>query len=250
MLATQPRPYTIKDRDVILGDTEPRYVLRVKDLPEAEKPREKLLEAGPHNLSVAELVAVLWGVGTRKEDVLAMAKRTLREYGEKTLSTELNPKRLAEAADIPLLKACQVVAGFELGRRFYANQSGRPVHVRTAKQAYQYLRGMGLSTKEQLRGLYLNSRYQVIHDEVISVGSLTSNIVHPREIFLPAIERHAVALIIAHNHPSDSLQPTMADIEVTAQLIAAGEVLGIELLDHLIITSSKYASVMEHMSHE
>lgn len=250
MLATQPSPYAIKDRDIILGETEPHYVLRVKDLPEAEKPREKLLETGPHNLSVAELVSVLWGVGTRKEDVLVMARRTLREYGEKTLSTELNPRRLADAADIPLLKACQVVAGFELGRRFYASQSGRPVQVRTAKQAYQYLRGMGLSTKEQLRGLYLNSRYQVIHDEVISVGSLTSNIVHPREIFQPAIERHAVALIIAHNHPSDSLQPTMADIEVTGQLIAAGEVLGIELLDHLIITSTKYASVMEHMSHE
>jgi DNA repair protein RadC len=220
-------------------------VLRVKDLPDAEKPREKLLETGPQNLSVAELVSVLWGVGTRKEDVLAMARRTLQEYGEKTLSTELNPKRLAEAADIPLIKACQVIAGFELGRRFYATQAGRPVQVRTAKQAYHYLHSMGASTKEQLRGLYLNSRYQVIHDEVISVGSLTSNIVHPREVFQPAIERHAVAIIIAHNHPSGSLEPTIADLDVTEQLIAAGEVLGIELLDHLIITPGKYASVME-----
>jgi DNA repair protein RadC len=228
-----------------MGEIEVPYVLRVKDLPDAEKPREKLLEAGPQNLSVAELVSVLWGVGTRKEDVLAMARRTLQEYGEKTLSTELNPKRLAEAADIPLVKACQVIAGFELGRRFYATQAGRPAQVRTAKQAYQYLQSMGSSTKEQLRGLYLNSRYQVIHDEVISVGSLTSNIVHPREVFQPAIERHAVAIIIAHNHPSGSLEPTMADLDVTEQLLAAGEVLGIELLDHLIITPGKYASVME-----
>jgi DNA repair protein RadC len=247
MIATQSRPraYTLRDHDIILGESEQRYVLRVKDLPDAEKPREKLLEIGPQNLSVAELVSVLWGVGTRKEDVLAMARRTLKEYGEKTLSNELNPQRLAEAADIPLIKACQIIAGFELGRRFYATQAGRPAQVRTAKQAYQYLHDMGRSTKEQLRGLYLNSRYQVIHDEVISVGSLTSNVVHPREVFQPAVERHAVAIIIAHNHPSGSLEPTMADIDVTDQLVAAGQVLGIELLDHLIIATDKYISILD-----
>jgi DNA repair protein RadC len=247
MITTQPRSqaYTLHDHDIILGEAETPYVLRVKDLPDAEKPREKLLDIGPSNLTIAELVSVLWGVGTRKEDVLAMAQRTLKEYGEKTLSNELNPKRLAEAADIPLIKACQIIAGFELGRRFYATQAGRPAQVRTAKQAYQYLHDMGRSTKEQLRGLYLNSRYQVIHDEVISVGSLTSNVVHPREVFQPAVERHAVAIIIAHNHPSGSLEPTMADIDVTDQLIAAGQVLGIELLDHLIITTDKYVSILE-----
>jgi DNA repair protein RadC len=107
---------------------------------------------------------------------------------------------------------------------------------------------MGTSRKEQLRGLYLNSRYQLIHDEVISIGSLTSNIVHPREVFQPAIERGAVALIIAHNHPSGVLEPTTADINVTEQLISAGKVLGIELLDHLIIAKSKYISIMECIS--
>lgn len=104
---------------------------------------------------------------------------------------------------------------------------------------------MGDSQKEQLRGLYLNARHQVIHDEVISIGSLTSSIIHPREVFQPAIERGAVAVIIAHNHPSGRLEPTMADIAVTEQLIAAGEILGIDLLDHLVITGSQYASVMD-----
>jgi DNA repair protein RadC len=141
------------------------------------------------------------------------------------------------------------VASFELGRRFQIKQAGRPVHVRNARQAYQYFKDMGSNQKEQLRGLYLNSRYQVIRDELISVGSLTSNIVHPREVYHPAVEYGAVAIILAHNHPSGRLEPTMADIEITEQLITAGKVMGIDLLDHLIITSNRYISIMEGVNH-
>lgn len=243
--------YTLRDRDLVFSDdSRSEYVLRVRDMPDADRPRERLLAAGPGSLSVAELVAVLWGVGTAKEDVLAMARRTLKEYGEKAVSNESDAQRLAATAGIPLTKACQIIAGFELGRRFYATQAGRPAQVRNARQAYRYFKDMGAGQKEQLRGLYLNSRYQVIHDEVISVGSLTANIVHPREVFRPAIERGAVAIILAHNHPSGRLEATMADIEITEQLIQAGKVLGIELLDHLIITSSRYSSLMDCVDRE
>ncbi len=245
--------YRLEDHDVIWGEADGhagQYVLRVRDLPDDERPREKLLSVGPQNLSLAELVAILWGVGTRKEDVLAMAKRTLREYGEKAVANESNPRRLAEAAGIPLGKACQLVVSFELGRRFYANRAGRPVQVRNLHQAFAYLHDMGSSSKEQLRGLYLNSRHQVIHDEVISVGTLTSNLVHPREVFQPAVIHNAIAVIVAHNHPSDVLKPTAADIRVTKQLQEAGEVLGISLLDHLIIGSSECISIMEYQTHE
>ncbi|HZL08016.1 MAG TPA: DNA repair protein RadC [Candidatus Dormibacteraeota bacterium] len=250
MLDTLPRTYSLEDRDLIFSEPQDGYVLRVRDMPDDMRPRERLIELGPTNLSVAELVAIIWGVGNRTEDVLAMARRTLKEYGEKAISSELNPQRLAEAADIPLTKACQIVAGFELGRRFYANQAGRSVQVRNAKQAFQYLKDMSTSQKEQLRGLYLNSRYQVVHDEIISIGSLTSNIVHPREVFQPAIERGAVAIILAHNHPSGRLEPTIPDISITEQLVKAGDVLGIELLDHLIIAAGRYTSVMECIDRE
>jgi DNA repair protein RadC len=235
--------YQIQDHDVLLGEQNTNYVLRVKDLPDAEKPREKLQTLGAEHLSVAELVAIVWGVGSKREDVLAMAKRTVKEYGEYAIGNELKPERLAEVADIPLGKAMQVIAAFELGRRYYATSAGRPVHIRNAKQAHQYLKAMGHLQKEQLRGLYLNSRYQVVYDEVISIGSLTSNVVHPREVFQPAIERSAAAIIIAHNHPSGSLQPTLADVEVTEQLEAAGDLLGIELLDHLIVARDKFVSI-------
>ncbi|MDB5185019.1 MAG: radC [Candidatus Saccharibacteria bacterium] len=251
MPVTASDQYALSDRNIIVGEApRTQYVLRVKDLPDDERPRERLNDLGPQHLTVAELLAIIWGTGSRKEEVLSMAHRTLKEYGEKTISTETDPKRLAEVADIPLTKAGQLVASFELGRRYYAATAGRPVQVRNARQAYSYLRDMGRGQKEQLRGLYLNSRYQVVYDEVISIGSLTSNIVHPREVFQPAIERGAVAVIIAHNHPSGRTDPTSADIEVTQQLIAAGEVLGIELLDHLVITTNKFVSVMECINHD
>lgn len=249
-LTTADETYRLEDHGIIFGETGSDYVLRVMDLPDDERPREKLLAAGPQNLSLAELVAILWGVGTRKEEVLGMAHRTLREYGEKAVANETDARRLAEAAGIPLSKACQMVASFELGRRFYAHRGGRPVQVRNLHQAYQYLRDMGSGSKEQLRGLYLNSRYQVIHDEVISIGTLTSNLVHPREVFQPAVLHGAVAVIVAHNHPSDVLTPTTADLRVTEQLCQAGEVLGINLLDHLIVGTKECKSIMEYAEHE
>jgi DNA repair protein RadC len=242
--------YSLQDRDLLFSEQPDQYVLRFKDLPDDERPRERLLAAGPAELSLAELVAIVWGSGTRKEDVLAMARRTLKEYGDKTIGQELDPRHLSETAGIPLTRACQIIASFELGRRFYARQAGRSAYIRNAKQAFQYLKSMGHGQKEQLRGLYLNSRYQVIHDEIISVGSLTANIVHPREVFQPAIEHSAIALILAHNHPSGRLEPTLADIQITEQLITAGEVLGIDLLDHLVITGTKYISVMDCLKHD
>lgn len=235
--------YVLQDHDVIVGEGNNEYVLRVRDLPLPEKPREKLLAAGPDDLSAAELVAILLGVGTRKEEVMAMAKRILQEYGERTIVNETSPQHLSETLQIPITKACQIVACFELGRRYFGSRAGHPVFVRTADAAFEHLRSMGSLQKEQLRGLYLNSRYQVIHEEVISVGSLTANIVHPREVFRPAIESGAVAVIVAHNHPSGSLEPTHADAEVTQQLLATGKIIGIDLLDHLIIANDSYISI-------
>jgi DNA repair protein RadC len=239
------RPYMLEERDLIVGEGDTEYVLRIRDLPIEDKPREKLMAFGPSDLSQAELIAILLGVGTRKEEVFTMAHRILREYGEKAIMNERNPKHLAASLDIPLAKACQIIASFELGRRFYEKKEGKPVFIRTASQAFDHLRSMGHLPKEQLRGLYLNSRYRVIHEEVISIGSVTANIIHPREVFQPALEYGAVAIVIAHNHPSGNVQPTKDDIEATDQLIAAGDVLGIELLDHLIIAEDNYNSVME-----
>lgn len=235
--------YRLRGNELVVGERPDSYVLGVKDLPDDQKPREKMSRLGPDSLRVAELVAVVLGVGTTKENVLSMAERIVKEYGEKSIATETNPTKMADALNIPHAKACQLIAAFELGRRFYATEAGKALYVRNAQQAYQYLSPMGYSRKEQLRGLYLNSRYQVVHDETISVGSLTANIVHPREVFRPGIEHGAVAIIIAHNHPSGSLEPTAEDLLVTTQLRAAGKLLGIDLLDHLIVTATTFARI-------
>jgi DNA repair protein RadC len=97
--------------------------------------------------------------------------------------------------------------------------------------------------KEHLRGLYLDAHYQLIHDEIISIGTLTSNIIHPREVFRPALEYSASAVILAHNHPSGVAKPSDADVAITRQIVEAGKILGISLLDHVIITKNKFESV-------
>ncbi len=233
----------LASRDTLVGEHLDSYILRVRDLPEEQKPREKLARLGPNNLNLDELIAVILGVGTKNEEVFAMAKRIAREYGEKALSAETNPAKMVEALHIPQAKACQLIAAFELGRRYFAVSAGRATFVRDAKQAFDYVQAIGYSSKELLRGLYLNSRYEVVHDELISVGSLTANIVHPREVFRPAIERGAVAVIIAHNHPSGNPEPTPEDIAVTQQLAAAGKLLGIDLLDHLVIAGDQFRRI-------
>lgn len=238
------RDYTLSGNELLMGEKTSGYVYRVKDLPNDRKPRERLIAQGPTNLKLTEVIALVLGVGTKKEEVLHMSERVLKEYGEKSIAHEISPVRMSRALDIPMTKACQLIAAFELGRRFYATKDGRAVFIRTADDAYEYLKRIGTLEKEQLTGLYLNSRYELIHEEIVSIGSLTANIVHPREIFKPALERGAVGVIIAHNHPSGNPEPTDADLLVTSQIKAAGDVLGIELLDHLIITDKQYLNII------
>lgn len=237
--------YSLEGNDLSMGEAPDQYMFRVRDLPGREKPREKMISRGPADLSLSEIVAIVLGVGTKKEEILHMSQRILKEYGERAIVYETNAVRMAEAIDIPTSKACQLIAAFELGRRFYATKAGRPIFIHRAGDAFEHLNTMGLLQKEQMRGLYVNSRYMLIHEEVISVGSLTANIVHPREIFQPAIEHGAVGVIIAHNHPSGNLSPTQADLLVTSQIKAAGAILGIDLLDHIIVAKSDYKSILE-----
>jgi DNA repair protein RadC len=228
----------------ILNHGKQYKILAVRDLPDEEKPREKLIKDGVGALSSIELLAIILGVGTKKEEVFSMANRLIREYGEKGIAYQKDPTIIEKDLKIPLVKACQIIACFELGRRFYQKKPGGSITIRTAGQAYNYLKDMGQLNKEQFRGLYLNSHYQLIHDEVISIGTLDASLVQPREVFRPALEYSAAALIIAHNHPSGVLKASKADVEITNKLLAAGRILDIEVLDHLIIGKNKYNSIV------
>lgn len=245
--------YAIADLDVVLDEgistyasmvgPERRYILKVRDMPAEEKPREKMLTAGPAVLSVSELLAIIFGTGSKKEDVLAMASRIVKEYGERILSRQTNAATLSQELDIPLQKAMQVVACAELGKRFFTeNPSASPI-IRTPREVFDYLKDMRDLPREHMRGIYLNSHHKIIHDEVVFIGTVNSSLIHPREVFKPAIEYSAAAVILAHNHPSNDITPSQADIEVTKQLIAAGKLIGIHLIDHVIISKDSFVSV-------
>lgn len=235
--------YLQKTEDLVLDGGEKQYVMRLRDLPTEEKPREKLMKYGPAALSVTELLTIVLNAGTKKEGVLAMSKRLLKEYGDSAIVNQKDPKKIQASLGVPIVKACQVVACFELGRRFFKTDGKRPLTLRTASQVYDYLKDMRDLPKEHLRGLYLDSHYQLVHDEVISIGSMTANIIHPREVFRPAIEYSASAVILAHNHPSGVSKPSEADIAITRQIVEAGKIVGVNLLDHVIITKNKYESI-------
>ncbi len=234
-----PDTHLFLDRSLYQGE----YPLLVRDLPPEGKPREKLLAQGPEALSSRELLAIVLQVGTVKEDVLEMSERLIRGYGENSVLTERDAQKLADEANIPIGKAMQIVALGELGRRTYDKKESGFKTIRNARDVYEYLADMRSLPKEYLRALFLNTHNRVIRDEVISIGTVNSNIVHPREVFRSGIESNAVAVIIAHNHPSGEAIPSNEDVEITKQLIQAGKILGIRVLDHVIITTNGFASV-------
>lgn len=235
--------YTINSVPLFLDNPGKRYVLAVRDLPEEDKPREKLIARGPGALSPMELLAVVLGQGTRKEGVLAMTARIAREYGERNILSQTDAKAMARDLDIPLIKALQIVAVGELGRRFFMPKRNGSSVVRTARDAFEYVADMRNLSKEHLRGIYLNAHYQIIHDEIISIGTVDINIVHPREVFRPAISCSAAAIILVHNHPSGIIKPSAEDRAVTLQIAQAGKLVGIELVDHIIVTAKEFASI-------
>ncbi len=248
-------PYVLKDNDLLLdvdlsrfnqppkkGEIK-KYILKIRDLPNDDKPRERLVKDGPSVLSTPELLAIIFNTGSVKEGVLEMASRVLKDYGEKALISQTDASKIAKDLDIPELKAAQIVACAELGRRFFDKEGINKATVRTAEDVFEYLRDMQNLSKEHLRGIYLNSHHKVIHDEVISIGTINSNLIHPREVFKPAIEYGAAAVIVAHNHPSGILEPSQADIEITRQLVAVGKIIGINLLDHVIIGKDSFISI-------
>ncbi len=242
-MTTITSPYQVKNRDLILDNENRKYILKIHDLPDAEKPREKMFTQGVSSLKLNELIAIILSTGTVKEDVLSMASRVVKEYGEHAVMSVTNPQKLAEDLSIPVGKSQQIVASIELGRRlFQKNKAGATV-IRTAEDVYEHTIAMRELPREHLRGLYLNAHYKVIHDEVISIGTIDSNIIHPREVFKPALEYSAAAVILVHNHPSGNHEASSADISVTEQIINAGKILGIDLIDHVIVTKDGFGSV-------
>jgi DNA repair protein RadC len=157
----------------------------------------------------------------------------------------LDYKKLAEIKGIGPGKACSLLAAFELTKRALEVEDNNLPAINSARDAVAQLQELRTAKKENFVVLYLNARNQLIHKETISIGTISASLIHPREIFEPAIKNLASQIIVAHNHPSGDLSPSDEDIKVTKRLMAAGELLGIEVLDHLIITAAGFTSLKE-----
>jgi len=209
-------------------------------LPE-EKPREKMEKQGPGALSEPELLAIILRVGSRGNDVLSLSRQVVKALDISHLSSaSLN--QLMKFPGIKKAKACQVVACFELARRL-ANAAAEKKQIFNSKDVFQHLSPrISDEKKECFFGLYLDAKNRIIREEKISIGTANASLVHPREVFAPALAEGAISLIIAHNHPSGDPYPSAEDRRVTEAIEEGGKTLGIDVLDHVIIGKGTYYS--------
>lgn len=219
--------------------------LMMKELPETERPREKMLEKGVWALSNAELLAILLRTGVKNLPVNRLAEQLLAKYQLTGLGS-ISPQELSKTTGIGLVKAVTVIAGIELGRRLSGkNPEERPV-IRTPRDAADLMMAeLRYQNKEHFMALLLSTKNHVIARAIISVGTLNASVVHPRELFREAISHSAAAVILVHNHPSGDPSPSQEDISLTRQLVEAGNLLAISVLDHVIIGDGKYVSFKE-----
>ena len=218
--------------------------MNLKSLPKIERPREKLISKGPQNLKGEELLAILLGTGTEGKNVIEVAKQILNKYSKKRL-LKLTYNDLSKIKGIGPAKACTILAAQELIKRaLEIGEETLPTvkSIRDVIAQFSYLRD---KTREHLAALYLNARNELVFKKHIFVGTLDANIAHPREIFEHALANHASSVILVHNHPSGDPEPSKADREITKRIIEAGKILGIDVLDHIIITKTKAFSFKE-----
>lgn len=216
-------------------------VCTIRDLPRHERPREKMLRYGPDVLSDAELLALVFRTGTRECGALALANQVLSRSGKEGLLSA-DPQELAALKGVGPAKACELCACVELGRRLFQGKKTELRRILSPRDVFEELKDIRSSRKEHFVVFFLDARNQQIRREIISVGTVNASLVHPREVFEPAVRHTAVQVIVAHNHPSGDKEPSAEDIDVNKRLVAAGALLGIQIIDHVIVTSCEFLS--------
>jgi DNA repair protein RadC len=213
---------------------------KIKDISQQDRPREKLEKYGAEKLSDAELLAILLRTGTKDLNVIELAKKVLQKYKAKEVSS-VTVEQLKDIHGLGTAKACEIVACFELGRRMLKDKPSI-VHL-TAKDVWERMADVRASKKEHFVVFYLDSRNKENERAIISVGTLNASLVHPREVFELAIQHSARGIILSHNHPSGDPTPSQEDLDITRKLVSAGEILGISVLDHVIVTKDAWRSM-------
>lgn len=212
---------------------------KIKDIPKVDRPREKMEKYGPGKLANSELLAILLGAGVKGVNVLELAKKIFRQFpGEKIIRA--NFSELKNTFGLGKSKAAQIVACFELGKRFLKDKKSEL--ILSPKDVWEKMKDIRDNKKEHFAIFYLDARNQEIQREVISVGILNANLIHPREVFELAVKVSAAQIIISHNHPSGDPSPSEEDREVTKRLAEAGKILGIEIVDHIVVSNNSFVS--------
>jgi DNA repair protein RadC len=225
------------------------YSGKITSWPEEERPRERLLRKGPEHLSDAHLLAVLLRTGGKGHSALDMAMALLNRFGGIRGVAAANMAELCALTGIGPAKVAQIKASVELGRRLISRPLEKRQKVTSSRDVYavyqHYFPFLHDIKKEIFKILLLDGRHQIFGETTISEGTLTASLVHPREVYAPAIRNSAAAVLLIHNHPSGDPTPSAEDVEITRRLIQGGEILGIRVLDHIVLGDGKYVSFVD-----
>ncbi len=219
--------------------------ISIHDMPQSERPRERLLALGAASLSSAELLAIILRTGTAQENVLRLCERILATFDGLQGLAKATPVDLQQIHGLGEAKTAQIVAVLELGRRLMAHTPNERPIIGSAADAARLLQDMGNLQQEHVRVMLLDMNRRVISTPTIYIGTLNASVLRVSEIFREAVTRNSPALILAHNHPSGDPSPSPEDIEITRTLIAAGKLLDIALIDHLIIGQREWRSLKQ-----
>jgi DNA repair protein RadC len=218
----------------------------LKNLPLEERPRERLIHFGPENLSIAELVAIILRTGSVRQSVTTLADELLVSFQDLRGLAKASWEEIATFPGVGPAKAVQLKAAFELGRRALTASPASLPAIKKPQDVFKLLQGSFQDLdREHFKVLHLNVKNQVLKIETTAIGILSSAPVHPREVFKEAIKTNSASLILAHNHPSGDPAPSGDDLALTARLRDAGEVLGIQIVDHVIFGDNRYISLKE-----
>jgi len=216
--------------------------VKIKDIPKVDRPREKLERYGVEKLKDAELLAILLRTGTKDINVLKLSEKILNKFKNQKFEN-VSIDDLKKIHGLGSVKACEIIACFELGRRMLKDKKSSI--LLSPKDVWQRMEDIRDSKKEHFVVFYLDSRNQEIQREIISIGTLNESLVHPREVFEGAIKNNASSIIIVHNHPSGDLEPSESDMEISKKLINAGKILDIRICDNIIVTKTLFKSIID-----
>jgi DNA repair protein RadC len=218
--------------------------VKLKEISVEQLPRERLFASGSDSLSDAEILALLLNTGSKEENVIDVSNRLISKYGLNGISC-CSLSELTTIKGIGPAKASKIFAAFELSRRANSGKIAKKSIQNSEDVALHYIEKLKGKKKEHLIVILLDSKNRIIKEEIVSIGTLNSSLIHPREVFKPAIKESANAIILVHNHPSGDCDPSSEDKEITKILVEAGKLLNISVLDHIVVGKDDYSSMVE-----